>query len=184
VRYLFGFLLRWLPVTVPAVMLVAFFLLTAFARSMPEWCDSAAFQAMPYMMFGACFLMGTHFAQSKISFLSMLLATITMLLDRSAFGDDTDPGRTSALVLLSSLYLPPLTAAFYQLSERGFLTPYGYLRIAIVFLAVIILLLLPGIPAFSAMLDESGPFIFRTVDKLIEVPMLGLVVLFFSVPFL
>jgi exosortase/archaeosortase family protein len=59
------------------VVLGASFLAPAVFPQSATWVNAGAFVAMPYILFGVAMLLGTFFTQSRVAFLSLLLAAAT-----------------------------------------------------------------------------------------------------------
>jgi diguanylate cyclase (GGDEF)-like protein len=137
---------------------------------------------MPYMVMILCFVLGACFHQSRISFISLFLTASMMLLSHAAF-DVPDDRRLNTLIFLVSVYYPLLALIFYFMREQGILSVQGYLKIAIVLSALVVLLLLPKIPSLTdALAGRNVAAIVRPVAGWLKVPLMGMAVFLCCLP--
>lgn len=140
-----------------------------------SWSVGPTVRNLPYVAAAISLLLGWFFAQSRISFLSVLLVLMVYLLDRAFFRTgDTESG--SAVIFLSSIYFPCIAALFYHLHERGILTPHGYIKIAIVCSIVVVMVLLPRVDTLRRAVATAQTGLVRPGPGIVRVPMIGLVV--------
>lgn len=172
-----------IAVVIPVVVFLALILILRFHPAVPTWENYTSFKSIPYIVAMISLLLGIFFHQSKIAFLSVLLAAITYLL-KHAEGNAESSNQAHALIFLSSIYIPPMMALFYHLTERGILTVHGYIRLIIIFSAIIVILLLPSIESISNLLSSKDlPFIFRPVGDWLVLPRIGVILTLVTVPF-
>ena len=162
------------PVILPLALFAAAVAVLLKYPGATSWETSRTFRNLPYVTATVALLLGLFFAQSRVSFMSVLLALMVYLIDRMAFvAGDVEGAR--ALVFLSSIYFPCVTALFYRLHERGIFTPYGYLRIAIVCSFAVVMILLPRVDTLRHA-AAAGMSTIQPAPELIRVPVIGLVV--------
>lgn len=172
-----------LSVVVLALLLFVIIAVLRYVPDASDWANSPAFRLMPYMMLILCFVLGACFHQSRISFLSLFMAALMMLISHAAFVMPDDR-RLYAVVLLASIYFPVLVVVFYHMKEQGILSAQGYLKIAIVLSALAVLLLVPKIPSLTELFSREGGVMLRPLAGWLPLPLLGVIALLFSVPLL
>lgn len=156
----------------------------AAARLCPaEWCrDRAALLlALPLSLHGLAALLGLLFVQSRIAWLSLLMAATTGMAYHASFVAG-DVARARALVTLASILIPCLVPLFFRLAERGVLTPHGLRRAAPVTAALLILLL--GPVWLREVLTESPASVLRPMSAFIPLPALALLATLLGLPLL
>ena len=173
----------WAPLVLPAVFFVFLVLLFILHPDASAWPAYKPFQYMPYVLLGIGFLLGGCFVQSRVSFLCLLLGVMTFLIHRSFFVK-VDLARGNVIIFLSAIYLPLLTALFYHLDERGIFTFHGYVRVLVVFSAILMIVLLPGSRSLSHAISSVQPAILSSVSTGLRVPATGLLVFAGCVPVL
>jgi diguanylate cyclase (GGDEF)-like protein len=172
-----------IPLTLPFALFLLILLLIVLHPGAALWARSPGFAAPPHALFGIAFLLGLFFAQSRVSFLSLLMAAVTCRLNHVGFsGPDTAAGE--ATILLAAAGVPAVAALFYRLSERGVFTPHGMRRALIVAASLAVVTLLPAIPAFSRAVASASSGFVRPMSPWIPVPAAGLLALAISLPFL
>jgi len=140
---------------------------------------------MPYILIGICFLLGCFFTQSRISFFCILLAVVSFLINYTFFSSRGHPGDSGNIIIfLSVIYVPSIAALFYHSHERGMFTFHGYVRISIIISAILVIILLPGIPSLSEAVSSSESIMFRPVSEHIVIPGIGLLIFLLSAPVL
>lgn len=173
----------WAPFIFPAALFLVLLLLLAVAPQAAAWGDHEAFVSMPYILFGLVFLLGAFFNQSRVSFLCLLLVAITFFL-QVAFFIRPNPAKGAAVVFLSSVYFPPLAVLFYHLGERGTFNRHGLIRFLLVLSAVIVIGLLPIIPAVAERMSSSPSVLFQPLSDAIQVPLIGVLLFAGGIPLL
>ena len=168
---------------VPAVLFLAISLILSLAPATEHWVDHAAFRFLPYGVLTVSILLGACFNQSRISFLCILIAFSTWMLDHQYF--DLNAGdRGHTIVFLCAIYLPLLSALFYRLTERGIFTIHGMTSGVVLLSTILVLHLLPGIESLShAVATASGP-LFAPLSDRVRIPAVGLLTLVAAAPFL
>ncbi len=175
---------KHIPILALSVLLVALALILSFLPDSANWARNSAFRVMPYMVMVLCFILGACFHQTRISFISMFLTAMMLLVSHAAFTKPDDV-RLYSIIFLSAIYYPLLVLVFYYMKEQGILSPQGYLKIAIVLSALIVLLLVPKIPSLTDVLSaRSGAAVVRPVAGWLGVPLMGLIIFFCSLPLL
>lgn len=166
------------------LMLIVIVCVLRFCPEASGWAGNSSFRLMPYIVLLLCFVLGACFHQSRISFLSIFIAALMGLLNHSAFVVPDDV-KLYSIVFLASVYFPLLVVVFYYMKEQGVLSPQGYLKVAIVLSALVVLLLVPKIPSLTASFaGESKALILRPVGGWLQIPVLGLVIFLFCLPLL
>jgi len=163
------------PVILP---LVLFGSAIGVIKAYPEfasWSTSPTLRNLPYVTAAISMLLGFFFAQTRISFMSVLLALMVYLLDQAAFVTSDVEG-VRALVFLSSIYFPCVVALFYHLHERGILTPRGYIKIAIVCSFAVVMVLLPRVDSLRRAVATAQTSLVRAGPGIVRVPLVGVAV--------
>ena len=174
---------RFAPLIFPSILFVLLTFIFAACPFLAEWSLSESFRYLPYILFAAGALLGGVFAQSRISFLCLLLALVTFFADRAFFlNDDVGKGRT--VVLLSVIYIPAMAALFHRLNERGFWTSHAGFRGLMVLSAVLVVFVLPLIPELNDAVFHAESILFRSLSNYIRIPLIGILVFMVSLPFL
>lgn len=175
-----GLLMR---LAIPAGLMAGAVALLALWPASASWPDQAWFCWLPYILCAAAAILGMVFTQSRMLFVGAVTAVLLVQLDQAWFIEH-DTRRGQAVLLLASLFLPPVVAVFYRLNERGLFTPYGALR------AVALLILLGSM--FTLSLSGRFQVLAGAWSQpepaegggWLGLPGLGLVALVFSAPFL
>ena len=173
----------WTPVFLPFILFILSVFIFIVSPGLAEWAVSDSFKYMPYVLLGAGFILGGVFTQSRVSFLCLLFACITILADYSFFVKH-DIERGKAIIFLSTIYVPPLTAVLYRLSERGFWTAHTGFRALMVLSAVFVVFLLPLIPELNNGISHAESVLFRPLSDFIRIPLIGILAFLVSLPFL
>lgn len=172
-----------ISVVVLAILFLAVLAVLRFVPDAAVWADSPGFRFMPHMMLLLCFVLGACFHQSRISFMSLFMAALILLVSNAAFTKPDDM-KLHSLVLLATLYFPVLVVVFYHMKEQGIMSAQGYLKIAIVLSALAVLLLVPKIPSLTGLFNNSSGVMFRPVSRWLAVPLIGVIAISFSIPLL
>ncbi|OVE76319.1 hypothetical protein BVX97_01420 [bacterium E08(2017)] len=114
--------------------------------------------------------------------MSVLLAVVTFSIARSC-SNDAAPGSSETVVFLSSIYIPVFSALFYHMKEGGFFTTEGYTRLAIISSGIIVILLVPNIPAVNSAISESDHVLMTPLLKQIPIPLTGVILFLICAPF-
>lgn len=174
---------RWIPVILPTILLAAILAgLTLFPHQL-DWNNTTWFPKLPYVLLTVSLVLGIAFMQTRISFLCLLLGLTVFLINHHFFVRQ-QPGAGQSVILLSSIYLPVLTALFYRLPERGIINLHGAIRAAIVASVALVLLLLPRNPSTTAALIARSSALLSPLPSTTGIPSIGIWMLAFSFPFL
>lgn len=176
---------KWTPLILPFLLFCGLLVIFQVCPSTADWSSSGSLQYLPYILFGIGGILGMIFTQSRISFICLLFAFLTVLLHYYFFvSGKVDRG--SAVIFLSAIYVPPLTAIFHRLSEGGLWTAQAAYRALIILSAVLVILLLPLIPELSgAILNAQSVLCQPTSAGLnIRISLLGTLAFIISLPFL
>ncbi len=161
------------PVVVPTALALAGAAVLLVWPASSEWPGQIWLVTVPYLFLAAAAGLGLAFTQTRFAFVAACMAATLLQVDYAFFAD-RDPGRGQAALLLGSIMLPCVAAAFFRLNERGLLNSHGAIRL----LSVVILLgfafLLPLGAGFQAWVTACAPSTFG----------LGLLALLGSAPFL
>lgn len=172
----------WAPILAPFVL----FVLTAvFFAAWPDGRDlppGDVLLYLPHVLFGAAFVLGAIFTQTRISFLSLLLSLVTLILQHQL--RQADPARTATVIFLSSIYLPPLAALLYRLPDRSVWTLDAVIRILVVLSAVAVIFLFTLADNLCQAVLNAGSSLIRPLSDFVRVPLLGLLAMAVSAPFL
>ena len=171
----------WKTTAVPAAIVVAGGAAAAVCPA--AWCrdQAALLLALPLALHAAAALLGLLFVQSRIVWISLLMAATTFLEHQAAFVA-RDPARARALAILASSLLPCLIPLFYRLNDRGIFTARGARRAALV--AVTLFILLLGPLWLREVLSESDRLLLRPMSAFIPLPALALLATVLGLPFL
>lgn len=165
---------KYVPVALPIICFALLVYVLIQNSSVPEWTEHTAFLYMPYIMATVAFLLGWVFSQSRISFICLLLAGTTFLLNDLFFAQ-TDPEKGQTVIFLAVVYVPCLMALFYHLSERGVFTVRGIIRMAVVGSAIIVMAVLPQIQDLKRAVAGTEQFLFRAVSDSVQISKVGVV---------
>ena len=175
---------KHISVLVLSLLLIGIVCALRFCPDAASWAGSSSFRLMPYVLMLLCFVLGACFHQSRISFLSIFMTALMGLVNHSAFVAPDDL-KLYSIIFLSSVYFPLLVVVFYYMKEQGVLSSHGYLKVAIVLSALVVLLLVPTIPSLTAFLGgETNAAILRPVGGWLQIPLLGFIVFLFCLPLL
>jgi len=128
----------WLPLALYPVLCAVPLLLPAVAPDAvpPE------LRWLPWSLLAAGAVLGLCFAQSRITFTSLLIGVAVFAVDIAFF--ERPAGRGDArIILLAGTLLPIGMAIFHRLTERGVFTRYGLVRLVVTAVAGGILVLWP-----------------------------------------
>lgn len=168
---------------IPLSLFVGLAAAIAFSPSSVFWATYPTVQALPYVVYAVSFVLGAFFIQSRVSFMSVLLAMVTLVLDRAFFVRPV-PGHGEIVVFLASVYIAPLMTLFYHLSERGIMTTYGLVRIVIVLSAIIVLIVVPRIDYFAEAAVDMESLFWGPISEQVPVSLFGLACFLCCAPFL
>lgn len=173
----------WSPLILPFLLFIGLVIIFATCPDVTGWAVSESFEYLSYVLLGIGMLLGAVFAQSRISFICIFISFITCVVDYSFFIKG-DVARGSAVVLLSSIYVPSLAALFYRLSERGLLTSHAGFRALLLLSAMMVIFLLPMVPELASSILHAKAAMFRPLSDYIRIPLVGILSLLVSLPFL
>ena len=173
----------WAPLIFPAALYLASLLLLAVCPQAAVWPEYGSFVSIPYILFGVAALLGLFFTQSRVSFLCLLLAAVTFLLQHSFFMRP-NPARGAAVIFLAAVYFPPLAVLFYHLGERGAFNMHGLIRFLIMLSAMLVILALPCIPSVADHVSDSASALFQPMSGFIHVPVIGALLFLAAIPLL
>ncbi|MBN1557406.1 MAG: GGDEF domain-containing protein [Lentisphaerae bacterium] len=140
---------RLTPLLLP-VSLFAF--LAALAQGwdgLAAWPESAFFRFLPYVILAVALVLGSLFAQIRVSLVALLAVLLYFMARYSAWGR-ADAARADAVVLAGSVGAPVFGLVFYGLNERGLWTRAGLARVLLVFATPVFAVLLGGLRAGEA----------------------------------
>ncbi|MBA4387475.1 MAG: hypothetical protein C0404_05800 [Verrucomicrobia bacterium] len=183
VRVTWSFIRRLGPLVLPVALLLATLVALCVRADSVGWSSLPTLQAAPYLVFAVSFILGSFFMQSRVSFMSILLAMITLILDRAFFTRPV-PGEGEALVFMASVYVAPLMTLFYHLSERGVLTSYGLVRIVIILSATIAMVVVPKIDVLASAMRNTESIFWGPMSDAVPVSFFGLMCFVICIPFL
>lgn len=179
-----GVIQKHISLLVLLALLIVVALILSLVPESSQWSSNSAFRLMPYMVMVLCFVLGACFHQTRISFISMFMIAMMLLVSHAAF-TKPDDAKLYPIVFLSSVYYPLLVLVFYYMKEQGILSAQGYLKIAIVLSALVVLLLVPKIPSLTDVLSRvSGAAIVRPTASWLPVPLMGILVFLCCLPLL
>jgi diguanylate cyclase (GGDEF)-like protein len=164
------------PLLLPAGLFLCLAGLLASSPVSATWVDFVFFRYMPYTLLAVAALLGVSFSQSRILFISVLIALIALLID-SAYFVKHDPGRAEVVILLSCIYVPSLMALFYFLNERGTLSVHGCVRIVFVLSGLLVVVVLPLASTVKEAVSSVEMALFRPRPPTLMVPAIAVVML-------
>jgi GGDEF domain-containing protein len=173
---------KWAPLYFPAGLFLLLVCVFALSSVGVGWPGYDLFRALPYVLLAASLFLGYFFAQSRVSFVSLLLAAVISQLEYSVFTRGALP-RGEAVVFFSSLYVPVLLALFYHLGERGVFNLHGVVRLAIVLSVVAAIFLFPLSQRLDVAVARTRLALFRPVADGLPIPWSGLGAFVLSLPF-
>jgi len=173
----------WAPLIFPVAGFFLLVLLFAVCPDAGRWAASESFKYMPYVLFGIGFLLGGIFSQTRVSFLCLLFVFVTFMTHYSFFGSG-EAAKGSTIILLSSISIPPLAAAFYWISESGLWSARTGLRGLVVLFVMVVIGVVPLIPEINEAVVHTHVAFFRPLSDYIGVPLAGLIFFVLSAPFL
>lgn len=173
----------WIPLVFPLLLLSVLWLVLRLDARTALWAQSPAIRVLPYILLGVAAFLGGVFRQTRVLYIALMAAFFAVLLDVFFFRQP-HPVKGQTVLLLAAFYLPWLSAALYRLGERGLFTAHGGVRFLLVFAAALVSLLLPNILELGRALAAGEHLLLRCPADWMRVPVLGLLSLAASVPFL
>ena len=144
------------------------------------WPETPWFVLLPYVLYGVAAILGAGFTQTRILFIAVAIAWTLFLMDHYMFATH-ETGRGQSVMAIATVLIPCVTAAFYCLPERGVFTPHAAIRVAVLFVLLGGMSIVPLTGAFSSVVDDPSS-IYGGV--LLRIPGIGVLVFLCSIPVL
>lgn len=160
----------------PPLVILVLNLFLAFGPAAATIAASPGWHTAPYIILAISVTLGALFAQSRISFLGLYLIVLFFLLDRFAYVRP-QPDKFATVVFLAGIYSPLLFALFFHATEHRIVGRQGLFRILIVMSTVLIMALLPQIPAIAHGMARTQVPLLSPAASWLNIPLVGLLVL-------
>jgi len=167
----------------PGILFAVIVILFAGFSDAIEWPVTGVLEYLPYILFGIALIIGGVFAQSRISFLCLLFASVALLVDHSFFGEN-DIARGRTVIMFSSIYVPSFTALFYRLSECRLWTSQAAIRMIIVVSTALVTLMVSAVPELNDSILHADMMLFQPMSDFVRIPAISVIMFIVSLPFL
>jgi GGDEF domain-containing protein len=171
----------WTPLLPAAALFVFLVLALASAPGVPAWAGDPLFSALPYALLGVAAVLGLFFTQSRIAYLCLALAALTLRVNAS-LGPAPRPESAAAAVFLASLGIPCLTGWLYHLRERGVFNVNVTARTAVVLAVAFVILTLPAISDFCGAVASAHAALLRPMSSRLRIPAAGFLACLVAIP--
>lgn len=144
----------------PLLLYLALLTVAQWLPELPVLAENPVFRALPALLLASAMVLGLCFAQTRITFTSMMVAAAFLTGSRALAMSPEAPYQARVLYW-SGLLVPAGLALFHRLRERGVVSIHGAVRAALSVLACGFLVLLPQIATWpaSALVAPIAPWL-------------------------
>jgi len=172
----------WAAIGLPVLFFLSIVVVLCVLPGAAEWPKYSSFSLIPYVLLAVTAMLGAAFSQSRIVFISLLLASLVFATDRAFAG--ADPARPAAVVLLSSIYAPMMFVILRYLRECNIFSSQSVPRLLMVVLSAFMVVMLPEVGFFRKGIYATELGLLEPLSAMVQVPVMGVITFVLSVPFL
>ena len=154
---------RWRGIGIGLGLYAAMLLVARVWPSVPAWSHAPGVRWLPWVLLGSSALLGAAFAQSRITFGSLLTAVV-LYITQAAFLAGHGVAPDPRVILPGGIILSIGYVLLYRLRERGLFTSYGAFRFGVVAGVSVVLLILPHVSSWP------GPALADPVTGVLRLP--------------